>query len=245
MIRCIIVEDEDNSRNLLIKLIGRYCQEIEIIDTAASVETAVNSINLNQPDLIFLDVEIIGGTGFDVLNRIQSKKTKLIFTTGYDQFAIKAIKYSAIDYLLKPLDLEELIDSVRKYKESLHLEVDDRKESINENILPQKNYKSLVIPSLKGFKLYNIKDIVWLRSDGSYSIFKISNEQVVASKPLGHFEEILPPNQFYRIHNQNIVNISFIKEYQRGKGGSVILSNGEELYVSERRKEGLLKILNA
>jgi len=243
MIKCAIVEDEDNSRNLLVKLLSRYCPDIQVIGTASSVEEAVTLINSEQPDLVFLDVVIIGGTGFDVLAGIDHKKTGVIFTTGYDEYAIKAIKYSAIDYLSKPIDFEELIDAVNKFKETNLLAMDERQEALKANSFQKKNFDSLIIPSLKGFKLYNVKDILWIRSEGSYSTFKINNEQIVASKPIGHFEEILPPGRFFRIHNRIIVNIEYIKEYLKGKGGSVILVNGEELDVSERRKDGLLKML--
>lgn len=243
MIKCVIVEDEENSRNLLEKLLGRYCSDVEIAGTAGSVDEAIRLIRQHNPDLIFLDVVINGGTGFDVLNQLDQNVPGVIFTTGYDQYAIKAIKYSALDYLSKPIDFEELIDAVKKFKAYNPVWSDERQEALKQNLPVRKNFESLIIPSIKGFKLYNINDILWIRSEGSYSTFKIKNEQVVASKPIGHFEEILPDGRFFRIHNRIIVNIQYIKEYLKGKGGSVILMNGEELDVSERRKEGLLKLL--
>ena len=244
MIKSILIEDEDNSRDLLLNLINRYCPDLEIIGIATSVDDAVELINSKKPDLIFLDVEINGGNGFDILNKVDTKKIGIIFTTGYNQFAIKAIKFSAIDYLLKPIDFEELIDAVKKYKESLNVVTDERQLVIKSMNKSDKEILSLVIPSVKGFTIHNVKDILWLRSDGSYTTFKIKKEQIVASKPIGHFEDILPSEQFYRIHNRTIINMSMIKEYLKGKGGTVVLLDGEQLEVSERRKEGLLKILN-
>ena len=243
MIRAIIVEDEDNSRDLLIRLIERYCPDIHIIGTAASVIEAVDLIQLDKPDLVFMDIHIIGGTGFDVLNKVNYLKMGFIFITGYDQFALKALKYSAVDYLLKPVDFEELIDSVKKYKESVLYQTDERLSTLKINYDAKRDLPTIAIPSIKGFRVFNLKDISWINSEGSYSTFKIQKEQVVASKPIGYFEEILPTKLFYRIHNRTIVNVSYISEYRKGKGGTVLLTNGDELTVSERIKDGLLRLL--
>jgi len=150
MIKSILIEDEDNSRDLLLNLINRYCPDLEIIGIATSVDDAVELINSKKPDLIFLDVEINGGNGFDILNKVDTKKIGIIFTTGYNQFAIKAIKFSAIDYLLKPIDFEELIDAVKKYKESLNVVTDERQLVIKSMNKSDKEILSLVIPSVKG-----------------------------------------------------------------------------------------------
>jgi len=245
MIKCIIVEDEDDSRDLLILLLARYCQDLEVIGASKNVEEAVLLINIWQPDLVFIDIEIDGGNCFQILNKIDSKKVGIIFTTAYEQFAIQAIKFSAIDYLLKPLNFEELIDSVRKYRESRMLEYDERQDAFAANTTSRKSSESLIIPSVKGFKVYKTCEIAWLRSDKSYTTFKIINELVVASKPIGYFEDRLPTHVFHRIHNRTIVNVNFIKEYQKGKGGMVVLANGDELEVSERRKDGLIKLLSS
>lgn len=243
MIKCIIIEDEDNSRDLLKNLINRYCPYIEITDTSSNVNDAISKINFHKPDLIFLDIEIGDGTGFDVLNGIDFKKLGIIFTTGYNQFAIKAIKYSAIDYLLKPIDFEELIDAVKKYREVKQTMVDERHFALKKNFTANKDLQTLIIPSSKGFTVHSIADITRLSSEGNYTTFKIKNDSLLASKPIGYFEELLPENQFYRIHNRTIINILKIKEYVRGKGGTIIMQDGEQLDVSERRKEGLIKLL--
>jgi two-component system LytT family response regulator len=245
MIKCIIVEDEDDSRDLLILLLARYCQDVEVIGASKSVEEAIILINIWQPDLVFMDIEIDGGSSFQILDHIDFKKVGIIFTTAYDHFAIKAIKFSAIDYLLKPLNFEELIDAVRKFRESRMLEYDERQDAYKANTASRKSSDSLIIPSVKGFKVYKTGEIAWLRSDKSYTTFKIMNELVVASKPIGYFEEMLPTKVFHRIHNRTIVNVNYIKEYQKGKGGMVVLANGDELEVSERRKDGLIKLLSS
>ncbi|MCB9251993.1 MAG: response regulator transcription factor [Flavobacteriales bacterium] len=242
MIDCLIIEDELNSFNLLSKLLKRYCSDVNILGHCKSVDEAVLKIEEMKPRLIFLDVVINGGTGFDVIHKLKQARPGIIFTTGYDEYAIKAIKCSAIDYLSKPIDFEELIDAVNKFKELSKDHKDERHEFLKQ--LNPGRTESLIIPSIKGFKLYDIHDIIWIKSEGSYSTFLIQKEKIVASKPIGHFEDLLPRNLFYRIHNRIMVNLNYILEYQKGKGGSVILKNGESLPVSERRKEGLLLRIN-
>lgn len=243
MIKCIVIEDEDNSRDLLKNLINRYCPDLEIIATASTVTEAINVINFHKPDILFLDIEIGDGTGFDVLNGLEHKKYGIIFTTGYNQFAIRAIKYSAIDYLLKPIDFEELIDAVKKYREMNHPIIDERHLALKTNFTSNKDLQTLIIPSSKGFTVHSITDICRLSSEGNYTTFKIKNDLLLASKPIGYFEELLPESQFYRIHNRTIINVFKIKEYVRGKGGTIVMQDGEQLDVSERRKEGLIKLL--
>jgi two-component system LytT family response regulator len=243
MHKCIIVEDEDNSRDLLVRLIMRYCPNLKIVGTAAQVDEAKWLIENLKPDLLFLDIEIGGGTGFDVISNITHKRMGIIFTTGYDQFAIKAIKSSAIDYLLKPIDFEELIDAVTKFENFISSKNETSEKSNPININKENNLSSLIIPSSKGFTVHATSDIVGLCSEGSYSKIILKNEKILASKPIGYFEEILPENQFMRIHYQTIININLIKAYLKGKGGTVIMQDGSHFEVSERRKDKLLKRL--
>ncbi len=241
MIKCLIIEDEENSRELLKKLIIRYCPELEIVGLAGEVNEAVTMIRELKPTLIFLDIEINGGSGFDVLNKLEMRKLGVIFTTGYNDFAIKAIKYSAIDYLLKPIHFEDLIDAVQRFKSQVSELHDDRLMSVKLNDKHDLEFNHFIIPSMKGFTVHNLSDVVWLQSDGNYTKIKIKNEVLMASRAIGYFQELLPPAQFCRIHNRSIVNAAFVKEFVRGKTSTIVLTNGEEFEVSERRKEGLMK----
>lgn len=243
MIKCIIVEDEEHSLKLLTKLINRYCSNLKIIGTASNLDDAKVLIENLQPSLLFLDIEIGGGNGFDLLEMIDAKKLGVIFTTGYDQFAIKAIRFSAIDYLLKPINFEELIDAVNKFQEFYNTTPPEKLNYVNERIEEYKSLSSLIIPSSKGFTVHSVADIIALCSEGSYSRILLKKEQILASKPIGYFEASLPSNQFIRIHNQTIINLTLIKEYLKGKGGTVIMHDGNHFEVSERKKDKLLKLL--
>lgn len=245
IVKCIIVDDELRARNGLKKLIENYCTDIEVVEMADSVAAARKAIEEHKPDLVFLDIDMPGGDGFDLLEQMDDIPFEVIFATAYDQFALKAIKFSALDYLLKPIDLEELITAVNKIHQKRGTKPDkQRYQSLKANI-SQKNLERIALPSSDGLVFVNIKDIVRLQSDGSYTVFHTTgtDKNILVTKSLGEYEEILEENGFFRTHHSHIININRVQKYVRGRGGYVVMDDGSSVDVSARRKDEFMALL--
>ncbi len=244
VIKCVIVDDELRARNGLQKLITNYCTDIEVVALADSVEAARKAIAEHKPDLVFLDIDMPGGDGFDLLEQMDDIPFEVIFATAYDQFALKAIKFSALDYLLKPIDLEELISAVNKVHQKKGTKPDkERYQSLKANI-SHKNLERIALPASDGLMFISIKDIIRLQSDGSYTIFHTTGgKNILVTKSLGEYEEILEENGFFRTHHSHIINVNRIHKYVRGRGGYVVMDDGSSVDVSARRKDEFLALL--
>lgn len=240
----LIVDDEVQSRNLIRKLlIDIY--PASAVDEAQDVATAASKINNKQFDLVFIDVQMRGETGFDLLDKIKTN-FELIFTTAHSEFAIKAFRYSATDYLMKPIDTEEFKEAVekavQKIKSKQHSveQIAFLKEINTEKKLPSK----LTIPTLSGYLFISINDIVYCHAIGNYTEFHlINNEKIISSYTLGYYNDLLEPHHFFRVHRSYLINLSQIKMYKKGEGGLLVMNNGEEIEVSRSNKENFLKIL--
>lgn len=245
MIKAIIIDDEPNSRNALYKMVQQYCTNVQLVDTADSIKTGIEAIQAHKPDLVFLDIEFPDQSGFDLLTQIENIDFDVIFTTGHEQYAIKAFKTVAIDYLMKPIDVEELENAVKK--------VSDKKSKGKQNshfdVLIQ-NWKSqndqqIALSSSEGFIFVKIKDIIYCKGDGAYTYFYIkSGEKITVSKNLKEFEDLLQDHSFFRTHKSYLINLNEMKKYMRGDGGYVIMSNGDSVDVSKRKKEAFLANLS-
>ncbi len=222
-----------------------YCPEIKLTGEAANGEEGLLLIDKQQPDVVFLDIEMPMMNGFEMLHHIKNKNFHLIFTTAYDQYAIKAIKYAAFDYLLKPIDIEELKLTISKVKESGSNQTKKQVEFLYDNIRhPQKKLHKLVIPSLEGLGFYDINDIIHLEASSNYTnIFLKNNIKIIASKTLKEFEELLPEDIFFRPHHSHLINLDYIKRYIKGDGGQIEMQNGNYVDVSRRKKEEFLKTI--
>ncbi|MBS1596103.1 MAG: response regulator transcription factor [Bacteroidetes bacterium] len=241
--RAIIVDDEllvAQNLNLLLK---RYCPEVQVLQMAHSAGDAEKLIKELQPDLIFLDVEMPGGNGFDLLKRFTQIRFGIIFVTAFDHYAIQAIKFSAIDYLLKPIDINELKGAVAKAQEQL------KNRSINQslNILlhnmaqPATKLQKLSLPTQDGMTFIAINDIIYCESDGNYTIFYLDDGQkLLITRQIGVYEELLPEPLFCRIHRQYIINVNKVARYVKGRGGHVVMTDGQEIDVAVRKKEDFL-----
>lgn len=241
--RAIIVDDEllvAQNLNLLLK---RYCPEVEVLQMAHSAADAERLIKELEPDLIFLDVEMPGGNGFDLLKRFTQIRFGIIFVTAFDHYAIQAIKFSAIDYLLKPIDINELKGAVAKAREQL------KNRSINQslNILlhnmaqPATKLQKLSLPTQDGMTFIAINDIIYCESDGNYTIFYLDDGQkLLITRQIGVYEELLPEPLFCRIHRQYIINVNKVARYVKGRGGHVVMTDGQEIDVAVRKKEDFL-----
>jgi two-component system LytT family response regulator len=241
MIKTIIIDDEFISRNVLKKLLEMHCPDIEVIKECTNADEGKSSIEELHPQLIFLDISMPGKSGIDMLKEIEEPEFDVIFVTAFHEYTIQAIRFSAIDYLLKPVDKNELMDAVSRVKEKLS--VKEPKENVKTFLQnmhqPQMNQEmQLCVPGIKGFQIIKLKDIIYCEADNTYTVLHLgNNKQLVASRPLMDYELLLKDSSFVRIHKSYLINIQHLKEYQRGEGGVAIMSNGKSLDVSRRKKD--------
>lgn len=243
MIKALIVDDEQHcTERLTSLLVNRHAENIRVLAPVSSVKEGIKSIKENRPDLVFLDVQIQDRTGFDLLRECGTINFKIIFTTAYDRFAIQAIRYSAIGYLLKPIDEDDLAEALNKIKETSVEATSQMAGIIENNLSHPARKKKLTIPTGNELLFLNIEDIVRCHSDINYTtIYKNDKQKIVVAKTLKEFEDLLADQDFFRIHNSDLINLACIKSYNKGKGGSVVLDDGTELEVSTRRKDEFLR----
>ena len=245
MLRTVIIDDEINSRESLHTLLDKYCTGVEVVATASGVEEGVRIIGEADPDLVMLDIQMQDGTGFDLLKQIDNPKFQLIFTTAHDEYAIKAFKFSAIDYLLKPIELEELEGAVERAKSIQSKKQDhDSREPLIKNLLAYDSANPrITISTEHALEILAVKDIVRLESDGNYTHFYLSDgRKIIASKHLKHYDEMMLGPGFMRVHKSHIINLEFVTRYMKAEGGSIQLSTGDEVPLSRRRKDVFLEI---
>jgi two-component system LytT family response regulator len=243
-LKTILIDDEPRGLNSLQKLLQLNCSDVEIVATCSNVDSAIEKINELHPDLVFLDIAMPVKSGFDLLNELKEIQFEVIFVTAHNKFMIEAFHFSAIDYLLKPVDDDLLVDAVKRAKKRI-LEKSGSKNietflhNIQQRHSPQ-NMK-LCISSLKGFQVVELNDILYAEAAGNYTNFHFADQHsVCTSKPIHEYEELLGDAGFVRIHKSHVVNLLHVKEYLKGEGGSVILSNGEEIEVARRKKDAFL-----
>jgi two-component system, LytTR family, response regulator len=242
-IRTIIIEDEKKSLTVLSGLVKQFASDLELCGTAGHVDEAVELIGAKLPDLVFLDIKIADGTGFDVLKKLSLRNFVLIIVTAYDNYALEAIRFSAIDYLLKPVGIPEFEEAVSRAKNIISLK--QKQNSIDMLLynISQENIQNrkISLATVSGYELVYIRDIVWCQSEGAYTMFYLVNKvKITSCRNLGFYEELLDGNGFCRIHHSGIINIRFVKSYTKGKGGYVVMTDGTELEISHRRKTGFL-----
>jgi len=240
-LRTILVDDEPRGLNSLQKLLQMNCPDVNIIATSTSVDDATEKIKELQPDLVFLDISMPVKNGFDLLKELKEVNFEVIFVTAHNQFMIDAFHFSAIDYLLKPVDDELLVEAVKRAKKRI-IEKSGSKniETFLYNVQQKQSHQNmkLCLPSLKGFQVVELGDILYAEASGNYTNFHFTNQHIVCtSKPIHEYEELLADSGFVRIHKSCLINLLHVKEYIKGEGGSVILSNGKEAEVSRRKKD--------
>lgn len=244
MIKAIIVDDEPKGRLALQEKIKAYCPAIEIIGQADNGLEAITLIDTLKPELLFLDIEMPRMNGFEMLGKLKEKSFYIIFTTAYDQYAIQAIKYAAFDYLLKPVDIEELKTAINKIETTSENQFKAQLKLLQENLaLPVKKLQKLAIPTLDGILFLDIHNITHLEANSNYtSIYMADKTKIIASKTLKEFSELLPGDKFFRTHHSHIINLNFIKRYIKGDGGQVELTDGTYIEVSRRNKEDFIRM---
>lgn len=244
MIRAIIIDDEQHCIDRLNRLLDQHCKnEILLMDSFSTYEDGIKGIARLQPELVFLDVQIKDNTGFELLKQIGEIYFDVIFTTAYEKFAVQAFKFSAIDFLLKPIVAEDLVNAIQKLNNKLTINEKAKKfETLLFNIT--ESVKRIAIPTVTGFTYLNTIDIIRCESEVNYTtIFLKDKTSLMVAKTLKEFEELLTDFGFFRIHNSHLINTTFIKSYNKGKGGFVTLTDNKQIEVSTRRKVEFLQYL--
>ncbi len=246
--KILIVDDERNSQLALEQVIEEYCPETNIIGMANSISEAYSIIKKEAPDLLFLDIEMPGGTGFDLLKKFQPIPFEVVFVTGYDKYAINAIKFSCLDYILKPFAIQEIVDAVKKAKPTKKGNGIERKiDNLISNLNPSStNSRRIGLPTQFGLEFVAVNQIVRLVAEGPYtSIFFTDQKPILCTRILKDFETMLEEYaSFIRVHRKYMINLNFIKKYHKGEGGFVVMVDGSNVDVSRRKKEEFLKRLN-
>ena len=244
----VIVEDEVRSRQFLKSLVDEFCPEVDVTGMAASVEEAVGMINQLKPQLLFLDIEMHTGTGFDILQQISHREFQVIFTTAYDHYAIKAIKFSALDYLLKPIDVQELQTAVQKAIAQLSgNETQKPLEMLLQNMLRTaagQDY-TISLSTSEGMEFVPIRQIMRLEASGPYTTFFLKDQRkIMVSKNLKEYEILLGDHEFYRLHNSHIVNLREVRKVVKTDGGYAVMNDDSMIAISPKKKEEFLLLLS-
>lgn len=248
--KAIIIEDEKKSRELLEALVKKNFPQINVVALGKNVTEGVELIKIHQPDLLFLDISMPDGTGFDVLEKVQGLKFDIIFTTATDKHALKAIKYSACDYLLKPIDIDELKEAVdkllQKNVQSSLPSMENLQFLIQNLKRADDNYSKITLPTGNAYEIVNIKDIIRCEADGSYTNFYLTGgKKLMVSASLKHYEDLLPENDFIRIHHHHLINMNHVTRFLKIDGGYAVMSDNTQLEISRRKKDAFLERLNA
>jgi len=239
-LKTVIIDDEQDAVDFINSIIGEYCSSLEVVGKANNVVQGIAVLNEKKPDLVFLDVEMPNGTGFDLLAQFPEKDFDVIFITAFNHYAIKAIKFSAVDYILKPININEFIEAVNRVIKKRS----ERSTPGNENLrILMENLRSsfpsrLAIPTSDGMEYLNPKEIIRIEADRSYSWFFLSsNRKILVSKHLKEFQELLNDRYFFRPHNSHLINLKFVKKYIRKEGGYIEMTDNSLIPVSRNRKD--------
>ncbi len=246
MIKAIIIDDQQQCIDDLSLLLKNYCPEVKLQAVAHSGKEGIVCLNKQQPQLVFLDVEMGDMTGFEMLQQISDTNFHVVFTTSFDKYAIQAIRFNALDYLLKPVHKEELIEAVLKATNTPSpltlLQIRHLKETTMNIQVPQ---NKIALTTNEGLEYVKLEEIIYCLAEGSYTtVFMSYNTQLLVSKSIGKLDELIDGNGFYRIHNSSLVNLSHVKKFVKTDGGYVVMSNGDTVTVARNRKEEFLELFS-
>jgi two-component system, LytTR family, response regulator len=241
MLKALIVDDEPKARENLQILLHDFVEGVAVVSLCENIAEATEAVRLHTPDVVFLDIQLQRETGFDLLTKIKEINFEVIFTTAYTEYAIKAFKFSAIDYLLKPIDIEDLKKAVARVEKRVSNNMTGRLSQLVQNLKQgsNENYK-IALPTLDGLVFVKISDILYCEASSNYTQIFTTEEKYLVSKTLKEYDDLLSDHNFFRIHNSYLININSIKKYVKGEGGYVVLNNDTSLDVSKRKKEAFL-----
>jgi two-component system, LytTR family, response regulator len=249
MITAVLIDDDKHLREGLKALLERYTNEINIIGEAESVKTGVEILEKLQPQVIFLDIHLADGTGFDILEQLNGKnKANIVFITAHEQYAVKAFKFSALDFILKPVDPEELQNTIAKIKSTVGKNHSfDHIDLLLENIRKKvDNFKRIALSTSDGIHLFDVSDIIRCEAKANYTEFFIKNHKpVLISKTLKEYEELLTEHGFERIHQSHLINLSFLKSYIKSDGGYVVMADNTNIPIAQSKRERLQELIKS
>lgn len=246
MLRSVIIDDEENSSNALKEKLRRYFPQVDVVAVCNNSEQGITVINDLKPDVVFLDIEMPRMNGFAMLQQVSYGDFEIIFTTAYDHYAIKAIRFSALDYLVKPVEIEELGQAIQRAEEKRQQRLpNERLALLLENLGQTMHQRQrIAVPTTSGLEFVKVGHIVYLEASINYThIFLKDSRKHTVSRTLKEFEDMLPPETFIRIHHSHIINKNFAERYIRGEGGQVVLSTGVVLDIAKRRKADFLRLI--
>jgi len=246
-LRAILVDDELSSlQNLQSKLV-EFCPDVEVVAAAQKPEDAILFIRQHKPDVIFLDIEMPRMNGFRMLDELGELDFEIIFTTAYNHYAVDAIRISAFDYLMKPVAIKELQNALERLAKYRQTHTRDKLDVLRQSLSPNKSQEEkIAIPTNEGLEFIPIKNILHIESSSNYSkIFLTDGKNILVTKLLKDFEDILEPYNFFRVHNSHLINLAYIKKYIRGEGGQVEMQNGDVIDVARRKKEEFIRLITS
>jgi len=246
VLRTIIIDDDLNTREILANVIVAYCPNVSVVARAGDIKSGVASIIEHEPDLILLDIKMPDGSGFDLLKHFDKPDFKVIIISGYMEYAIKGYKYGIIDYILKPVDREELILAINKVDDIVRFEEKLRFKALEDNLSMLNKVHKIILKTMEHIHLVNTADIIRIVADGNYCTFIISDgRKILVSRPIREFEESLIDKGFHRVHKSHIININKVNYFDKTEGGDVVMNDGSKVPVSSRKKEELLALLES
>ena len=246
MIRAVIIDDEINNQELISNLLKTYADNVQVVGMANSVDTAYKIINEQHPDLIFLDIQMPDGTGFDLLKKFDKINFKIIFVTAHQEYAIEAFKYSALDYILKPLSPSNLLAAVKKMEDAISSEELNLKlKTLLNNIAePAKNKKKIVLKTMERIYSVDLDDIIRFESDGGYTkVYLADGKRIMVSKTMKEFDDLLMDTGFLRVHHSHLINMNHLFCFEKAEG-HVVMKDDSIVPVSNRKKDHLMELLN-
>ncbi|HRO76160.1 MAG TPA: LytTR family DNA-binding domain-containing protein [Crocinitomicaceae bacterium] len=244
--KVVIIDDEKRTREMIAKMIDSFDLGIECFPIGENVQSGIQAIEEVQPDLVLLDIQMPDGTGFDLLNSIDSRNFEVIFVTAFEEYALKAIKFSALDYVLKPIDSEELQRAITKATETIERKVDSKQlETLNYNI-HNPNRKKLVLKTHECVHVVDLENVVRCEADRNYTSFFLNDDKkILVSKTLKEYETLLAANQFFRVQQSHLVNLNYVERFDKKNGGSVVMKDGSEVPLSPAKKDLFFKVLES
>jgi len=244
MLNVLIIDDEPHIRSTLKSLIKVACRQVKVVGEAESVATGISAINRYKPDLVLLDIRMDDGTGFDLLEHYQHIDFKVIFITAYEQHALDAFRFSAVDYILKPVNPEKLVEAIERARQMVLGSFQNQINVLKENLEPDKKTdRKIVLKTQENIHFLNVSDIICCESDGNYTTFNtVQGERILVSRVLKDFDEMLTDHGFFRVHRSHLINLRHIKRFERQDGGYVVLTGDLQAPVSARSRDKLMQI---
>jgi len=242
--KVLIIDDENRTRDFVKKMIDSFNLDLDVFTDGENVETGIEAINRIQPDILLLDIQMPDGTGFDVLNSIETKNFEVIFITAYQEYAIKAIKFSALDYILKPIDSEELHSSIITAIDSLEFKREETKFIALENNMQPNSRRKLVLKTQECVYVVDLNEIIRCEADKNYTFFYLnSGKKILVSRTLKDYETMLNGHGFFRIQQSHLINLEYLDRYDKQQGGAIIMKDGTSVPLSPAKKEQFFKLL--